>query len=231
MVGTGHTYRLFISCTDEKGNSYPTGPLNEQAITVADTLPPSQITSLSIGNTSFTQLLLNWSPSDDGVGGTTAGNMRYKVYHDTVSPVAIIPANLLSTVLSGGTSYLHTGLTPNSTHFYQVVAVDQSDNESAPSNEATATTTADTTVPTFAGNTSATIVTTTGTNSIGLSWTAASDNVTATSALSYRVYRCVGATTCDPYAGTLVTTVPNGATVFTDTSLSASTVYVYGFAR
>ncbi|NJM09875.1 MAG: fibronectin type III domain-containing protein [Bdellovibrionaceae bacterium] len=226
-ISVGHTYTLFVTCSDEKGNTYPTSPTNEQSIAVSDILPPSQITNLSAGSATYTSILLTWSPSDDGAGGTTAGAMRYKVYASTTTPVVASGAPL-ATVGSGGTSYLHSGLSPATVWYYKVVAMDLSNNEAAASNEATTTTLTDVQVPTFSGNTSATIVTSTTTAAIGLSWTAATDDVTAPSGLRYRVYRCAGLTTCDPYAGSLITTTNAGVTTFTDTGLSASTVYVYG---
>lgn len=226
-VAAGNTYTLFVQCSDEKGNEYPTGPLNEQSITVTDSLPPSQITNLAAGSATHTTLLLTWSPSDDGAGGTTAGSMRYKVYYSLTSPVATSGAPL-ATVLNGGTSYAHTGLNPATTYYYKVVAVDTSNNESTPSNEASGTTLTDSSVPTFAGNTASISVTGTTTSSVSLSWSAATDDVTPTGSLSYRIYRCPGSTTCDPFSGTLVTTVTSGTTTYPDTGLSASTVYVYG---
>ncbi|NJL24584.1 MAG: hypothetical protein HC902_05050 [Calothrix sp. SM1_5_4] len=226
-VGVGSTYTLFITCSDEKGNTHPRGPTNEYSISVSDSLPPSQITNLAVGSPAYTSLLLTWSPSDDGAGGTTAGNMRYKVYYSTTSPVGTGGAPL-ATVLNGGTSYLHTGLTPNTTYYYKVVAMDTSSNESVASNEASSTTLADTSEPTFSGNTSALVVTSSTTNTVNISWTAATDNVTPSGSLSYRIYRCAGSTTCDPYGSAPIATVTGGVTTFSNNGLSASTVYVYG---
>lgn len=226
-ISVGNTYTLFATCSDEKGNTYPTGPLNEKSISVSDTLPPSQITNLAAGSATFTTLLLTWSPSDDGAGGTTAGNMTYKVYASTSSSVST-SGSALATVTAGGTSYLHTGLSPATAWYYKVVAVDASGNQSAGSNEATGTTSTDSTAPTFTSNTSSTSITSAGTTSVSLSWTAASDNVTSAANMAYRIYRCSGSTTCSPYSGTLVTTVTGGTTTYADTGLSTSTVYVYG---
>jgi hypothetical protein len=226
-VSVGNTYTLFVTCTDEKGNTSPSGPTNEQAIAVSDTQAPSQITTLAATSPTFNSILLTWSPSDDGLGGTTAGNMTYKVFASLSTPVSTAGAPT-ATVNSGGTSYLHSGLSPATTWHYKVIAVDGVGNNSVDSNEATNTTLTDVTVPTFAGNTSSAVVTSATTSTIGLSWTAASDTVTATAQLVYRVYRCTGSTSCDPYAGALVSTTAAGVVTYTDTGLLASTVYVYG---
>ena len=218
-VAVGNSYTLFVTCSDEKGNTFPTGPQNERAITVADTLPPSQITNLAAGSANFTSLLLTWSPSDDGAGGTTAGNMRYKVFSSTNTPVSTA-GSPLTTVLNGGTSYLHTGLTPATTYYYKVVAMDASSNEATASNEATSTTLTDTTSPVFGGSSASVVINTVGTSNITLSWTAATDDVTAVASLAYRVYRCSGSTTCNPFTGTLVTTTTGGTVTFPDTGLS-----------
>ncbi len=93
-VSVGNTYTLFVTCSDEKGNTYPTGPTNERSISVSDTQAPSQITNLAAGSATYTTLLLTWSPSDDGSGGTTAGNMSYKVFASNSTPVSTAGAAL-----------------------------------------------------------------------------------------------------------------------------------------
>ncbi len=226
-VSVGNTYTLFVICSDEKGNSYPSGPLLEYTVTVSDTQAPSQISNLSAGNQTFTSVLLTWSPSDDGAGGTTAGNMSYKVYASSTSPVST-SGSATATLSNGTTSYLHSGLNPSATWYYKVIAVDSVGNLSVASNESSATTTADTTAPTFGGGTTSTVVNTTTSSAISFSWSAATDNVNSASALSYRIYRCTGLTTCDPFAATLVTTLTNGTLTYTDSGLNSSTVYVYG---
>lgn len=150
-ISVGNTYTTFVTCSDEKGNTAPTGPANEMSILVADSQPPAAINNLVADHETFNSILLTWSPSDDGLGGTTAANMRYKIYASTTSPVSTA-GSPLTTVLNGATSYIHTGLSPATTWYYKVVALDALDNASAASNEATGTTLTDTTSPTFTGN-------------------------------------------------------------------------------
>lgn len=225
-VNVGTTYTLWVQCQDEAQNKYPTVPANEQSISISDVTAPSQITDLSASNATYTTILLTWSPSDDGSTGTTASNMIYKVYAANSAGVST-SASPLATV-TGTTSYLHTSLTPATTWYYKVVAYDASSNASSASNEASTTTVTDSTAPTCATSACALTAGTTTTSQIPLTWTAGSDNVTATASLTYRIYRCSGSVSCDPYAGTLVTTTSAGATSYTNTGLSPSMIYVYG---
>lgn len=225
-IETGSTYTLFVTCKDEAGNSFPAGPQNEKSINVSDVLAPTQISDLVASNPTFTSILLTWSPSDDGEGGTGASAMQYRIYASLTSPVSTSSSALAT--ITGTTSYLHSGLSANQTWYYKVVAVDSLANVSSDSNQATNTTTEDTTAPVFSGNLSSIALSTTTNSSISFSWTAATDNVTATSALTYSIYRCTGSTTCDPFSGAALTTTAAGVVTYSDTGLSASSVYVYG---
>jgi hypothetical protein len=223
-VAVGQTYTLWIACKDEAGNVFPTGPTNELSVAVADVDAPTPITDLNAGSPTFTSILLTWSPSDDGAGGTGAAAMRYKVYASTSSPVSTGGSPL--TTVTGTTSYLHSSLNSNETWYYRVVATDITGNLSSDSNQATNTTSNDTVAPSFSALNLETDARTTST--IDIDWDAASDNVTAAGSLSYRVYRCSGSTTCDPYALAHIATTTAGDTDYSDTGLSPNVTYVYG---
>jgi hypothetical protein len=224
-IAVGQSYTLFVACKDEAGNVYPTGPLNERSVTVLDSQAPNAITDLAAVSPSFTRILLTWSPSDDGLGGTGASQMRYKVYASTTSPVSTSGTPVAT--VTGTTSYLHMGLNPNTAWYYKVVAEDSENNLSAASNQATNTTLDDTTPPAFATDSGLTVGTRSS-SEISLSWDTASDNVNAVSELRYALYRCSGSTSCDPFATSALITLPAGTTSYDDTGLSASTTYVYG---
>jgi hypothetical protein len=89
---------------------------------------PSNLTAAAI---SSTYISLNWSAS------STAG-VTYNVYAGSVS--GFVPGRL-NRVATGvkATTYSNTGLSPSSTHYY-VVTAQNSGGESAPSNQASATT-------------------------------------------------------------------------------------------
>ncbi len=131
------------------------------------------------------------------------GVTAYKIYRD----------GTLLTTLGNVTSFSSAGLSPSTTYSYTVAACDVAGNCSAQSSAATATTPADTTAPTVPGGFSATA---TSATQINLSWIASSDAVGVT---AYKIYR----------GGTLLTTL-GIVTSYSDTGLTASTLYSYKVA-
>ncbi len=155
---------------------------------VPDVTPPSAPT-LSTSSTGSTSIGLTWTAATDNVGVT-----GYDVY---------VGGTLNGTTTN--TTYTVTGLTPSTQYSIYVKAKDAAGNNTN-SNTITPTTAADTQAP------SAPTLSTssTGSTSIGLTWTAATDNVGVT---GYDVY--VG--------GTLNGTTTN--TTYTVTGLIPSTQY------
>ncbi|MCY3414126.1 MAG: S8 family serine peptidase [Candidatus Heimdallarchaeota archaeon] len=137
--------------------------------TGGDTEAPSQVTGLSAGATSNSQIALSWSSASDNVGVT-----GYNIYRNG--------GFLTSTT---GTSYTDSGLTGSTTYSYQVSAYDAAGNEGTKSSTASATTSADpdTTAPSQVTGLTATSA---GLDQINLAWNAASDNIGVT---GYRIYR------------------------------------------
>lgn len=224
-VQLGQTYRLFVSCKDEAGNYFPTGPKNEKTVTVSDNVPPSQITDLAVGSANYTSLMLTWSPSDDGSGGTLSSQMKYRIYSSTTSPVSTSGTPIHS-ITNGATTYTHSGLVPGTAYYYRIVAEDLAGNRSDPSNQAMNSTLTDSTAPTLSPSGLAT--SSVGSTSIGLTWTNGTDNVNPSSALVYNIYRCSGATTCNPYGSAAVSQTGPGVLAYSDTGLAPNTIYVYG---
>jgi chitodextrinase len=102
---------------------------------------------------------------------------------------------------TSGTTFSDTGLAPDSTHSYAVVAVDAAGNRSALSNTASATTLsaapADVTAPTAPADLTATV--NVDARTINLSWSASTDDVAVT---GYRVFRDNGSTPIATVTGT-----------------------------
>ena len=164
---------------------------------VCDIAAPSAPANLVAGAASPTTINLSWSPSTDNIAVT-----NYLVFRDT------LPSPIASVV---GTAFTDTGLTPQQSHSYRVLAIDGAGNLSAFSNTATAVTPADTSAPTAPAN-----LTGVGPNSttINLSWTASTDNV---GVVGYKVFRDGGATA--------IATV--SVTNFSDTGLGVSSTHTY----
>ncbi|WP_460637700.1 putative Ig domain-containing protein, partial [Larkinella harenae] len=98
-------------------NSAPSGP---------DTQPPSAPTGLTASNITQTSIQLNWNASSDNVGVT-----GYDVYQN---------GNKINSNIITATTFAVTGLTPNTTYSFAVVARDAAMNTSGNSNTATAKT-------------------------------------------------------------------------------------------
>jgi chitodextrinase len=145
--------------------------------------------------TSPTTIGLSWQASTDNIGVT-----GYGVYRDGTQIASLDGAT---------TSYIDSGLIPGTTHDYTVTASDAAGNVSPASNQASATTQADTTPPSAPGTPVATTVTA---SQVGLSWTASTDNV---GVVGYRVIR----------NGSVIATV--SGTTYSDAGVSASTSYTY----
>jgi hypothetical protein len=222
-IQLGQTYTMYVTCKDEKGNVAPAGPWNERVVFVEDEIAPTPPSNLTVTNANYTSLLLTWGPADDGQGGTTSSQMKYRVYRSSTSPVATTGSPLVT--VTSSTSYSDENLTPGTTYYYKVVAEDLPGNKSAASNEASGSTLTDSTSPTITPNLAASDITST---SLTLSWTAGSDNVTSPAQLVYRIFRCSGSTTCNPYANAFLAQTAPGQTSFNSTGLIPNTVYVFG---
>jgi chitodextrinase len=191
VSGTGYTYQ--VAARDLAGNA------TRASVNVnggpTDTSPPTPPGNLTATPTSPTTIALSWQASSDNVGVT-----GYTVYRDGAQ---------IATVAGSTTSYSDGGLIPGTTHTYTVTAADGAGNVSPASNQASATTEADTTPPSAPGTPVATTVTP---SQVSLSWTASTDNV---GVVGYRVIR----------NGSVIATV--SGTTYTDSGVSASTSYTY----
>jgi hypothetical protein len=130
-----------------------------------DTTPPTAPTNLAAAG-SIGTATLSWTAATDNVGVT-----GYNVHRATTSGFTPTVGNRIAQPATPG--YLNTGLTAG-TYFYLVTAQDAAGNVSAPSNQASATVTTDSTPPTVSMTAPAAGATLS--NNVTLSATA-SDNV------------------------------------------------------
>ena len=189
-------YQYTVVAFDDAGNiSRSSPPVAATTLAEPDRFPPTIPAGLHDIGKNVTSIVLAWTASRDNVG--VAG---YEVYRD-----GALVANI------GQPSFTDTGLAPASTHTYKVRAFDASNNASADSAPATATTLAapDTTPPSTPDGLGAI-----GTDptTIDISWHAASDNIGVT---GYRLFR----------DGVQIAVVPT--TAYTDQGLTPATSYTY----
>ena len=130
-----------------------------------DAQPPSAPTSLTATG-GLGSIALTWTASTDNIGV-----VGYNVHRSTVSGFTPTAGNRIAQ--PSGTSYTDTGLAAG-TYYYVVIARDAAGNVSAPSNQASATATSDTTPPTVSITSPAAGATVSATISVSAT---ASDNV------------------------------------------------------
>ncbi|SFI31080.1 Chitodextrinase [Paenibacillus sp. UNC496MF] len=191
------TYRVTLVVWDNGGRA----SLKEQTVNVfagpPDTQAPTAPTLTSPSKSNVT-VDLSWSGSTDNVGV-----VGYEVYKG---------GSLIGST-TGASTYTATGLAPSTAYSFTVKAKDAAGNVSAASNTVTVTTAAgDTQAPTAPTNLTSTGKTDT---SVGLSWSASSDNVGVT---GYNVYNGTA------LAGT---TTGAGGTTFTASGLAPNTAYTF----
>jgi uncharacterized repeat protein (TIGR03806 family) len=216
---TNYTYEIVAFDASAAANATARTPSPALAATTAaapnDATPPAPPTGLSAQPLSDTRIQLTWQASAD-----TSGIREYRLYRGAT----------LVTIVGGDVTplqYTEEGLTASTAYTYEVTAVDNSParNESALSVAATATTNSappapDDIPPTTPGSFSAT---TTGTTSIRLNWTAASD------ASGIREYRLTRSPAFPPQApdNSGIKILPANALTYADLNLAASTTYIY----
>ena len=207
----GTTYKYQVGAVDKANWGTNSDVINiTTPADVPDTENPTTPTNLAATVIGPTQINLSWAGSTDNVGV-----IGYQVYRSTDGsnyPVSF--------TLNAATSYSNNGLTASTSYWYKITAYDGAGNISDFSNVVNATTAsgADTTPPSVPVMNGAVAL---SSGSIGISWTASTDNVGVT---GYKVYRSTNG-----ISYTLRSTL-NATTSYDDTGLSASTLYYYKVA-
>jgi len=218
---SGKTYYYVVLAKDQAGNLSTTIKEVSAAPTL-DTTAPTFAGATGTSTQSSSSIAIGWNAATDNY--TLSSNIVYLVYRAT-TPGGENYATPTATTAAGALSYTDSGLSASTPYYYVVRAKDEAGNIDTNTVEKTVTTNAvstDTTPPTFAGANSLTLPSST---SRMVSWSAATDNVTASSSIVYLVYRAT-ASGGENYATPTATTAA-GATSYTDSGLTAGTKYYY----
>lgn len=225
-------YYFVVRARDEAGNSDGNTTEVGAMTPIPDTKPPTFAGAASAASATPTDILVTWAAATDDK--TPPSQIVYDVYVANMAGGESYGTPSFTTA-PGATSYLLTGLSPNTTRYAVVRARDLSGNRDANTAEVTATTGAngsgDTTPPTWGSGPSLTIDPSHPNNLI-VSWAAATDDTHPANEIRYLVCadtvesNCLGA----QFKDHLSAATDWGTTNVTLTSLRSHTAY-YVYVR
>ena len=125
----GGTTVLTWKATDASGNF----SADTQNVTISDADTPSQVTGLDAAANGGSQIDLGWNPNPEG------DINHYNVYRGTTAGF-LVDGSTTPLAQPASNSYSDSGLSPNTTYFYKVAAVDDAGNTGPLSAEASTTT-------------------------------------------------------------------------------------------
>ncbi len=217
------TYYFVVRARDEAGNvDNNTAEVSAVTQTPSDTTAPTFAGASAATAISSTEIDLSWSAANDAV--TAPSDIVYLVYMSTTSNGQDFQSQPDFTTAAGAASYAVTGLLASTDYYFVVRAKDEAGNVDNNTAEVSATTQTppDSTPPTFGGAAGATAV---SSAEIDLTWTAATDNVTASSNIVYLIYFSTSSGAQDFQTPNYTTAA--GATTYAVTGLTSSTTYYF----
>jgi len=222
-LNSGATYYFMVRARDEAGNT--DSNVVERSVTIPlppDTVPPQFSGLLSARASSSTRAVLSWQGATDDV--TSTGNIVYLVYMAT-KPGGENFTSPSYTTTRGTTSFTAGGLSQNTTYYFVVRAEDEAGNIDSNIIEKSVRTPADVTAPVFSGGS----LTSQTSTSITLGWTAATDNLSSSSNISYLIY--LSTKPCGESFTTPSYVTAPGATSYTITGVNPLTTIYYFVVR
>jgi fibronectin type 3 domain-containing protein len=195
------TYNYTLAAFDLGGNISPPSP--SVSVTTADVTPPATPGGVVATANSSVKVTLSWSPSTDNVA------IGSYIVFAGLSPAALTQVGRTSAT---GTTYPSSPLTPGSTNYYGVEAVDTSGNISAMSAVVSATTPKPPAAP------AGLVATAASTTRIGVTWSAAASG--GLPIQNYHVYRGTSPSSLSQVAIVL-------QTAYTDTAVAEGATYYY----
>ncbi len=228
----GTFYSVALTCTDAFGRTSALSNVHTFTTQASDVTAPV-LTSLTIANVGNNYLMLNWiAPGDDGnIGNASAYDLRMSDVPITTNAIYDAATPLSTpTPLSPGTtqSRLVTGLTPGTTYYFVLTALDEVPNPSARIYVSGTTYLDDLVAPAAVDDLA---VGTATTASLTVTWSATGDDGLVGQATSYDLRRS-GATITDlnfaaatPVSGVPAPGISGTAESLVVTGLTASTTY------
>ncbi|MBI4691319.1 MAG: Ig-like domain-containing protein, partial [Nitrospirae bacterium] len=140
------TYYFIVRAKDEAGNiDTNTVEISATTLTPSDTTPPTFGGLVSATTLSSSEISLSWNAAADNV--TSSANIAYLIYMSATSGGQNFSTP--TSVVKGATSKTISGLTPSTTYYFVVRAMDEAGNIDSNTIEKSATTkSSDTTPPT-----------------------------------------------------------------------------------
>jgi hypothetical protein len=177
-------YYFVVRAKDTSGN-VDTNTVEKSATTAAspDVTPPTFAGLSSAIATTDQSIDLSWTAATDDY--SQPADIVYDIFVAGAAGGEAYASPSFTTV-AGATNFTVTGLLPLTKSYFVVRARDVVGNQNKNTVEKSATTLADTIPPTFAGLESATP---TSPTAIQLSWSAATDDVSASNTIKYRVFQ------------------------------------------
>lgn len=143
-----------------------------------DTTAPTFSGSISTSSITSSSVTLSWSKATDNK--TAQANLQYQVQYKKSSASTWTTAKSYTADIK---SFTVTGLSASTTYNFRVTVKDEAGNTTYKDVNATTSSAADTTPPTFSGGLGAAV----STSSVILSWNHATDNVTAWQDITYKI--------------------------------------------
>ncbi len=231
------TYWFAVLVRDAAGNMSLYAPSSVTTLASADTTPPTVGSGISFSGTSSSATSMSWGAASDGV--TATANLQYKLVKASASSAidsvvkanAITGADLALDWTANALSQSVTGLSASTTYWFAVLVRDAAGNMAiyTPPQSVTTSAAPDTTEPT--AGTPISFSSTTGTATTA-TWGAATDNITASASLQYKLVRASAAADIDTVAeanaiagANLVMNWATNALTSSVTGLSTGTTY------
>ncbi len=203
-------------------DTYNNTDTNVVAITTktnADVTAPTFAGNPQVIGATATTLTLQWAQATDNY--SPQATLQYLVCMST-NPATCTGAFAPTVTLTNQLSYTFNSLVNLQTYYFVVRAKDQAGNVDTNVNQVSAQTVSDSTAPTFAGLSTATVQ---SDSTIQLAWSAATDNVSTAGQIVYDIYQAASAGG-ESYAAPSYTSAP-GATGYLVTGLTPNTNYYF----